>query len=216
MRGQADAVDIGDGRTALVRWEGVSLLGTDGLIDRGFGADGTASPSGFSGVGAVTVGDTILAYGGGGDMDVARLQLGDGPADADADGIGDESDACPDRYGPRLPDGCPLLSRVVTLALRRPAGVFVAKVSGLPRSACPAARVRLTRTVRGEVASRFVKPLDAGKRRVRFSVHGLLRGRYRAAISDSPAPPAGHCAAAVSNAVQVKRVGGSRAFSAAG
>lgn len=199
-----DAAGLGGGRIALVRERGLSIMDTDGTVDQSFGGDGVASPYGLRAAGAVAAGDDhVLLYGEtAADLLVAKFELeDDGMADADADGISDGADRCPETYGPEKGAGCPALRRDVELDYwRGDGGYFTALVT----PPCPGAtKVRLTRRVSGEVRRRWSATATANIPEAIFDVQ-RRQGRYRAVARRVVAPPVGRCLAAWSNTLRVK------------
>ena len=136
----ASAALQGDGRIIAVGGQaapgGAVVLArydADGALDRSFGGDGRVT-TGFSYFGAganavavqpdgsiVTAGDAYLSGEDSfetSDFALARYRVGTGPADADADGVGDRPDRCVDLFGPGTV-GCPLYERRVSLEYSR-------------------------------------------------------------------------------------------------
>ena len=136
----ASAALQGDGRIIAVGGQAapggdvvLARYDADGALDRSFGGDGRVT-TGFSYFGAganavavqpdgsiVTAGDAYLSGEDSfetSDFALARYRVGTGPADADADGVGDRPDSCVDLFGPG-PVGCPLYERRVSLEYSR-------------------------------------------------------------------------------------------------
>jgi hypothetical protein len=102
--GQPDPAFSGDG-VVRIGFRGVSTFAETIALD----------PRGRVLVGAETLStiedDTYAS--------VARLRVDDGPPDADADGVLDGDDRCPEQYGPRTRAGCDAIRRKVGIRAGR-------------------------------------------------------------------------------------------------
>jgi hypothetical protein len=141
---------------------------------------------------------------------LARYRLDNGPADADADGILDSSDRCPNVFEPRESDGCPPLSRTLTLEVRR--GRRYARLEatlGAPDRRCgEGAEVVVHRVRHGEVKD-FPAEWIAGHGKRRFFEVKVRRrhqwGRFYATADENLVPTLGKCLAAESNSVRLRQ-----------
>ena len=162
----------------------------DGLVhtDFGFGDDDAA------GLAVDAAGRVVLAGASGGHLALARYLFAAGPADADADGLADSKDRCPQRYA--TPEhGCPRMPRKITIGVsrHRPSGEIKNEVG-----ACIAKqKVKLKRVRRGpdKVVDRL-RTNERGAWRSHERFHGV---RLYARTPRSLEPAAGRCVAARSH-----------------
>jgi uncharacterized delta-60 repeat protein len=192
-----------DGRIILAgRNSQLGRLNSDGSIDRSFSRDGwtQAGAEGYPPYADVLVlpDGRVLTAGIGTDsfgrsgMLLARFLVSDGPPDADADGVLDSNDRCPDRYGGR--GGCPVHAR--TAKLRRREKWLVLRIDS-ESPGCIRGDSVLLRKRRGK-DDRIAKDDD-----YRYWRPGLDPGRYYVRVRKDFDPGHGYCKRAVSKAVRV-------------
>lgn len=140
---------------------------------------------------------------------LARYLASDGPADADADGVLDSGDLCPQVFAPEKSDGCPRFRRTVSLYfyLSDRYRAFAGELTG-PRGCIEGSRVRIFKIKRG---GRTVKVASAT---AYYDHHDddnywiptrRTRGRYYAKIKRELHPDVGWCSAARSPALRLGR-----------
>ena len=136
------------------------------------------------------------------DGGIARYLMSQGPADADADGVGDRRDLCPHLFFPQEDDGCPRFERSITL------DVDPKDFSGNIEGGCgDEARVTIyrvrhrRRTVFARATSFFDDYLGEYDYYVEASPGP---GRYYAKVKRQLRPGVGWCGAARSPAVRVR------------
>jgi uncharacterized delta-60 repeat protein len=201
---------------ALARYE------LDGHLDPGFSGDGMvttdmgyeyarASSIAISPSGRIVVGGSgysyILDYTASYGL-LARYLSSNGPADADADGVLDSRDLCPQVFAPQHSDGCHRFRRSISLVLLktdRKHRFFSGTLSG----ACVSdSRVRVFKIKRGgrrvkvAGATPYYNPDDA---RWSYSIPtNRTRGRYYAKLRRE-LTPGGWCSAARSPVLKLRR-----------
>jgi uncharacterized delta-60 repeat protein len=213
--GRLLAAGHANGDFALARYE------LDGDLDHGFSGDGMLTTDmGYDGVIASSLAispDGRIVVGGSGYSYIldytasyallARYLSGNGPADADADGVLDSDDLCPQVFAPQHSDGCHRFRRSISLVLKtyRKRRFFYGTLSG----ACASdSRVRVFKIKRGgrrvKVASGTpdYNPDDA---RWSYSIRtNRTRGRYYAKLRRE-LTPGGWCKAARSPVLKLRR-----------
>jgi uncharacterized delta-60 repeat protein len=181
-------------------------LNPDSSVDRSFSGDGwtQAGAEGYPAYNDVMAlpGGGILAAGGGSGglrggfrgpgMVLARFLVSDGPPDADADGVLDPSDRCPDRYGAR--SGCPVHLRAVRLGVLRERWLVV-RIDA-ENLGCATGDSALFRKRRG-------KDERVSDDNFRYRLGRLEPGRYYTRVFKKFNPEYGHCKRAVSPTVRV-------------
>jgi uncharacterized delta-60 repeat protein len=139
-----------------------------------------------------------------GDGAIARYLLSQGPADADADGVGDRVDLCPQVFTPQASDGCPRFERSISLGLEE------GELSGTIDSAggCEdGARVAIYRVRRQHrtVFARVTAFYDSYYGETDYYVEARPGpGRYYAKVKRQLRPGVGWCRAGRSPAVRVR------------
>jgi uncharacterized delta-60 repeat protein len=215
--GRLLAAGRANGDFALARY------GLDGDLDAGFSGDGmlttdmrysdAASSIAVQPDGGIVVGGSAYfsdgisfeeSYGA-----LARYLASDGPADADADGVLDSGDLCPQVFAPEKSDGCPRFRRTVSLYLYLSDRyrAFAGELTG-PWGCIEGSRVRIFKIKRG---GRTVKVASAtayyGDREGDnyWIPTQRTRGRYYAKIKRELRPDVGWCSAARSDVLRLRR-----------
>jgi uncharacterized delta-60 repeat protein len=206
-----------NGDFALARYD------LDGDLDAGFSGDGRLTTEmGYidaaSGI-AVQPDGRIVVGGSAYDSDgisfeasygaLARYLAGSGPPDADADGVLDPIDLCPQVFAPQTSDGCPRFRRSIPLELVEIGKdrYFYGYVHG-GLDCVDGARVRVFRIKRGgrrvRVASGTV--YDDPREGTFYEIRTRrTRGRYYAKIRRQLRPNVGWCSAARSPLLKLPR-----------
>jgi uncharacterized delta-60 repeat protein len=192
-----------------------------GRLDAGFSGDGklrtdfpfnddAAATIALQDDGKLLVGGTSTYYVGGedpwGDGAIARYLLSDGPADADADGVSDRVDLCPQVFAPQERDGCPRFERSISLDVG--ADDFSGAINSGAGGCSDEARVTIYRVRRHgkTVVARGTSFYDSYYGEYDYYVKAHSRpGRYRAKLKRQLRPGVGWCRAARSPAVVVSR-----------
>jgi hypothetical protein len=146
---------------------------------------------------------------------IVRYLTSDGPADADADSIGNASDTCPGRFGPG-PTGCPAREpSTLTIGYAKRVDDFQGILSFGPLTPCidqaivvvyrkrhgPDRRIGRSAPVSGED---LPYPAPAGERL--WGVSSLPRpGRYYAVVQRRVLPDFGICESGRSAAMRIRR-----------
>jgi uncharacterized delta-60 repeat protein len=187
-------------------------ISPDGTLDRSFSGDGTVfvdfgevegsrdwlrdmsiAPDGR----IVAVGETDST---GSLTDaIARLEVADGPPDADADGILDPQDACPHRYAMRA-NGCAALAD--TVHLRAAKSVLRGRVISDISNCVVGRAVVVKRAAKGGPAKAVGRLLT--DKRGRFALRDAGSGRYFVKARPEIEDETGECAGAISGSVLVK------------
>jgi uncharacterized delta-60 repeat protein len=208
------------GITDLTLASGHSLIVTGGSAvgryletgqpDTTFSGDGVAGRA-FAGAakGLTTQSDGRIVVAGRvpqdeGDFSLTRLLVAPGPADADADGLLDRSDPCPEVPAPDA--GCPQVKRQIALDYDRPANEFTGRIRVPPAAPC----------VEDERISVFRVEKGADKRIRRDRTNGSGRygfrypdrpGSYYASLRETLVPSFGLCLKARSKRTAVPQPG---------
>ncbi len=141
----------------------------------------------------------VLAGAAGAGYGVARFELEAGPADADADGVEDADDRCPQRFAGNS-SGCPRIDRTAKVRPARGGRLKVTLKSEV--DACSAKqRITVIRQIPGPDGS-FARPLTS-RGGGWLSPKPVPEGRYRAIARRKLVPELGRCAQARSRARQV-------------
>jgi hypothetical protein len=141
---------------------------------------------------------------------LARYLASNGPPDADADGVLDSGDLCPQVFAPQSSDGCPRFRRSISLELERYRRdrIFYGELTG--NSAClEGARVRVFKIKRGgrrvKVAS-GTPGYDSHYGEWSYWIPTKrTRGRYYAKLRRQLRPDVGWCSAARSPVLRLRR-----------
>jgi uncharacterized delta-60 repeat protein len=196
-----------DSRAYFLRDFALTRLLDDGSLDPAFSGDGIATADfGLSEDLAVALavgpdGRPVLAgtAARGGEIPglaVARFKVADGPADADADGVLNAADACPERPASNK-SGCPEVRR--KLLVKAAAGGKLKITIKTDLSACAARqRLKVRRSVDGR--SRTFAAPKTNERGVWRSPKRVPEGVYRAKAKARVADAIGRCASAKSRA----------------
>ena len=196
-----------DGYTVLARYQ------TIGLLDNSFAGDGIATTLGAGNAdstgealalqpdGRIVVSGNTGSFGSPTGF-VARYLVGDGPADADADGIGDEEDRC-DLVFSTGGRGCPEFDRDVILKRKRAEDRQLAVRVSSPEQSCKR-RVEVLLYSRVPGRDRLVTSVSFGvfssdRRTVEVGRAGAYYAIVRAAVVESK----GICKAGRSSTVEV-------------
>ena len=141
--GLALSLDPGVDAMVTARLDGSGSLDpsfADGGVvrtDAGGNTDGTTAVAVQGDGRIVSAGVRASSHGHSNPSDVALARyLLSGPHDADADGVRDRRDRCPQLFGPRRSKGCPVVERSLRLKARR--GRLLGRLKG--RRACTAAQ----------------------------------------------------------------------------
>jgi uncharacterized delta-60 repeat protein len=141
---------------------------------------------------------------------LARYLISDGPPDADADGVVDSLDQCPDVFASRAADGCPFYGRGLDVEVRNHSGKVLLRFWGTSLPAClDRARVKVYKLRRGDR-----RQIRVGE--LRTAGHGYdrqlyetwvrkTRGRVYAQIDENVVPAYGRCGPARSDPVPLRR-----------
>jgi uncharacterized delta-60 repeat protein len=121
---------------------------------------------------------------------LARYEVHSGPRDADADGLRDDADRCPSRFGTSR-HGCPHYGRSLTMAFHKHQDLYVGTLASREPRCVDYEEVRVFRVRRGlDFKVDTANTSDAG----RWSVDARLHpGRYYAVAPPSTGPKYGHC-----------------------
>ena len=130
-------VPLRDGGALVLAGERIQRITAAGIVDRSFGGDDAflrVPEAEFLGAAELPDGRIMAVSGGYGadDVGVFRLLAEPGPSDGDADGIGDEVDACPDAASENE-DGCPRFQRRLHIRFSPKRDIFRAILQGKPR-----------------------------------------------------------------------------------
>jgi uncharacterized delta-60 repeat protein len=200
----------------------LARYGLGGALDPGFSGDGRLTTDmgysdGASSIavqpdGRIAVGGTAFYtdgnlyaenYGA-----VARYLTSDGPADADADGVLDSGDLCPQIFVPGESDGCRRIRRSISLYVSTGKDRSFHGYAHGPWGCTDGSRVRIYQLKRG---GRRVK---VGSDRLSYdpdygwyyrSETKRTRGRYRAKLRRELEPDVGWCSGAKSDVVRIPR-----------
>jgi uncharacterized delta-60 repeat protein len=185
----------------------------DGKLRTDFGPfqDDAASTIALQRDGRVLVGGTSTWYSDEdpwGDGAIARYLLSNGPADADADGVRDRDDLCPQVFAPKEGDGCPRFERSITLGIEKASFEGYVDVDAGPEGCADQSRVTIFRVRRHRraVVARVTAHYDPyyGDTEYQAEAH-IGHGRYYAAVKRQLRPGIGWCEAARSPASAVAR-----------
>jgi uncharacterized delta-60 repeat protein len=202
-----EMIPLDDNRILMLQNGVLWVADGNGRLDASFGgSDSMAWLPSFTPLGITTAAEgKILAYGSTPYREeavVARFLLDSGPPDADADGVRDPSDECPNAYAATA-DGCQFVARTIDLRIkRRPSRLLAGTVSSAdPAYAeCPEQSVRIRRKFRGRTKVVATVPVSTPGR---FEVPiENKRGQYYARLPEQVTGPTGHCAPIRSKAVR--------------
>lgn len=142
---------------------------------------------------------------------LARYRMDDGPPDADADGILDPSDLCPNLFEPSAADGCPSYSRGVEVdVVRRHRYAYLDVWAESSDRAClDDATVKVDKVRRGrvkEIRAGGLRLAGQGSRRQLYETRvRQTRGRVYAQIDEDVIPAFGRCSEAKSDFIRLRR-----------
>ncbi len=201
----------------------LARYGLGGALDPGFSGDGRLTTDLGYGEGASSIAvqpDGRIVVGGDayytdGNLysenygALARYLVANGPADADADGVLDADDRCPQVFAPQETDGCPRYRRSVDLYLSGTDRyrAFAGALSG-PLGCTVGSRVRIYRLKRGgrrvKVASGTAYSADREGDNYWIPTK-RTRGRYRAKLRPKFESDVGWCSGAKSDVLRIQR-----------
>jgi uncharacterized delta-60 repeat protein len=188
----------------------------DGMLTTEFGTTATEFDTDDSAAAIVPQSNAVIVAGSSAsyagpefslDGALARYLTSDGPADADADGVLDSSDLCPNVFESGAADGCPVYPRSLEAEVRRhPGYVYFRFWASSPAACDPTVKVyKLRRGQRREIREGALRLAGHGYGRQLYetAVHGT-RGQVYATIDESVTPDFGRCGHARSNLVRLR------------
>jgi uncharacterized delta-60 repeat protein len=173
-----------------------------GALDQSFSVDGIAiADFGLTddvGLQIDVAADGRVVVGGiaGSGPGVARFEVAYGPGDADADGVLDVDDGCPERFAGHA-SGCPRIDRTIKVA-RAPGRRLEVRLKADLDVCSARQRIKVIRLRRGPDGS-FARPRTS-RRGIWRSSKAVPDGVYRAIAKHRTAPGLGRCSQAQSRA----------------
>lgn len=204
VEGTSHLALLPDGRILVSSGYELSAYAPDGAIDTSFGGGDGVVRTPYMFGGAISVGpDGRISRVGSRTRDAFLVvhTIAPGTPDADADGLLDSDDPCPELFADAA-DGCPRIDREVRLHYRRKLGRFFIGIhtSEPSESGCSATAVRLLRRRHGR--TRVIAERSSSSSTTSFS-RPLGKGRYFAvAPAEVVTPEPGQCRRVRSAAVQ--------------
>jgi uncharacterized delta-60 repeat protein len=189
----------GDPREYFQRDFSISRLLDDGSPDPAFSGDGTATADfdlredlglalAVGPDGRPVLGGTSTASGRDAERAVARFEIADGPADADADGVLDADDRCPERASTdKL--GCPRIKRKLAATLA--GGHLRATIKSIYDFCAARQRLKVVREVDGRKTT-FARPRSSATGTWK-SPKRVPEGRYRVAVKEKVVGAVARC-----------------------
>jgi uncharacterized delta-60 repeat protein len=139
---------------------------------------------------------------------LARYRTDDGPADADADGVLDSSDLCPNIFSARA-DGCRFYRRSLDIEVRKYPGRLYLKISATSLPACLGGATLEVYKLR-DGRRKQIRAVELGTPGYRNSEDRYntmvrkTRGRVYAQIDESVVPAWGRCGRATSDVIPLR------------
>ena len=193
--GAADLETQDDGRYVLAGFNELARFLPDGTLDSSFSGGIRESPIGerIEDLAIDPEGRLVVL----GSFRVGRLLNSAGPSNADADGVLDEEDRCPDVFG--APDDCPLIERKFPrFDYSKKRRAFVGRIRVPPGVGCAQDERVIIKRKRPGRDERIAKDLTNRGGYV-FQRHPMREGTYYAVLKPTVVPVSGLCSGARSD-----------------